>query len=66
MANGNEVMQIYPGISMMRFTSEYRKALDKAIEKWEEYKKSLPFPPKDEVYSFAYWLFRYSGLIKPD
>ena len=32
---------------------------------WEEHKKTLPIPPKDEVYSFAYWLYRYSGLIKP-
>jgi hypothetical protein len=61
--NGNTIIHIAPGISMMRF--EYREAMDKTLEQWEEHKKSLPIPPKDEVYSFAYWLYRYSGLIKP-
>jgi len=60
---GNTIIPIVPGINMMRF--EYRYEMDKALAQWEEHKKTLPIPPKDEVYSFAYWLYRYSGLIKP-
>ena len=60
---GNTIIPVTDGIFIMRF--EYREEMDKALAQWEEHKKSLPIPPKDEVYSFAYWLYRYSGLIQP-
>lgn len=63
--SGNTIIPITEGVSMMRF--EYRDFMDKALELWEKNKKEVEKIAKiqDPVYSFAYWLFRYSGLIQP-
>lgn len=53
------------------------KALDAAMEKWRTQRESWQATraqvaetfgvedQADEVYAFAYWLFRYSGLVRP-
>ncbi len=63
--SGNTIMPISENISMMHFNPAYRKAMETALEEYEKFKDKMPILPKDEKYSFAYWLFRYSGLIKP-
>ena len=53
------------GIIMTSFNPEYRTTMEIALEEYKKFKEQLPRQPQDEVYSFAYWLFRYSGLIEP-
>lgn len=62
---GNSFKNIASGITMMQFTPDYRDTMDKALEQYDEFKKEMKVQPTDQVYSFAYWLFRYSGLIRP-
>jgi hypothetical protein len=54
-------------ITLTCFNPEYRDAMEKALEGWCDHLVKLERikPPGDPVYSFAYWLFRYSGLIVP-
>ncbi len=42
-----------------------RDLLDRAMEQWGDHRKSLPAEYQESVYSFAYWLFRWSGLVNP-
>lgn len=63
--NGHQETKITEGITLMSFKPEYRDAMDKALEEYEKFKEKLPIPPEDLVYSFAYWLFRYSGIVAP-
>src|SRR5690348_8327999 len=48
---------------------DYRATLDEAMEEWRAHLASRErdgFPmPEDHVYAFAYWLFRWSGLVTP-
>ena len=51
---------------------EYKDCLEKAMEEWEKHKKTLPVGKiimgkkyRPGVYAFAYWLIRWSGLVKP-
>lgn len=48
-----------PTIIIARF--ENRELFHQALDEWNKHKKQIP-NLKDEVYSFAYWLFRYNGL----
>lgn len=62
---GNEIKRIYDGVSMMNFKQEYRDAMDKALEEYEKFKSKMNKASDDLLLSFAYWLFRYSGLVYP-
>jgi hypothetical protein len=49
---------------------EARSLLDQAMTGWAEQKKALPKTLggkryRPSIYSFAYWLIRYSGLVHP-
>lgn len=61
--SGNIIYPIGNGVAMMCF--KYRYEMEEALSQWEEHKKALPIPPENEIYSFAYWLYRYSGLVVP-
>ena len=66
---GHHVEEIVPGISMGFFRPEYRDVMDQALEEWEKHKAKIrqhtpDFATEGEVRSFAYWLFRWSGLIQ--
>ncbi len=48
-----------------------RDLLDRAMEEWEKHKEGLPKelggkPYRPGVYAFAYWLFRWRGLVDPN
>ena len=40
-----------------------RDALDLAMERWRKHAAEREREPDDPVYSFAYWLFRWSGIV---
>ena len=63
--SGHIVIPICNDISMSLFNPAYQFVMDKSFEQWNSFRDELPIEPQDEVYSYAYWLFRYSGLIKP-
>jgi hypothetical protein len=63
LTEGTICKQINSDITLTRFNPEYREVMDEALEKWQDFLKTRE--PDDPVYSFAYWLFRYSGLITP-
>lgn len=44
---------------------EARDCLDVAMERWREFRAQMTIEPDDEVYTFAYWRLRYSGLVAP-
>ena len=57
---------IYHGpIRIACMAPEARECLDVAIEQWNAHLAQRSRPPEDPVYSFAYWLLRYSGLVVP-
>jgi hypothetical protein len=40
-----------------------REALELAMERWSKHHAAREPKPDDLVYSFAYWLFRWSGIV---
>lgn len=40
-----------------------REALDLAMERWRKHDAAREPKSDDPVYSFAYWLFRWSGIV---
>ena len=68
---GTDVKEI-PGtaISVCCMNPEYRDCLDRAMEEWKKHRKTLPKKINGKryepgIYGFAYWLIRWSGLVKP-
>ena len=62
-----------PGVTLYCIAPEARDLLDRAMEEWDKHKASLPesltidgetWNPQESVYGFAYWLIRWSGLVK--
>lgn len=67
--NGSRVLEAGP-IAITAMNPGYRDCLDKVMEAYRAHWKELPdYPTKikdpDDVYGFAYWLLRYSGLVQP-
>lgn len=55
-------------IMLTSMKPEARDAMEEALAKYEEHVKGIRSWKKGHrgnVYSFAYWLFRYSGLVSP-
>lgn len=48
------------------FAPDAREAMDEALRRWREFRAGYAKAPEDEVYSFAYWLFRHSGLLSAE
>jgi hypothetical protein len=63
--SGNSYIKISDDTFMGQFNPEYREAMETALEEYEKFLLKLPIKPMNKLYLFAYWLFRYSGLIKP-
>lgn len=65
---GTKVAHVGP-VAICCMDPEYRDCLDLAIEQWKEHWKKLPpehrIADPDDVYGFAYWLMRWSGLVVP-
>ncbi len=67
---GNHLIATMGNLSVACMDPEARDLLDRAIEAWEKHKEGLPTelggePYRPDVYAFAYWLFRWSGLVGP-
>lgn len=63
----NREKQVGP-VTLTSMTPEARDLLDKIMEGWKKHEKALKeqFPKhKPTFYQFAYWLVRFSGLIRP-
>jgi hypothetical protein len=63
-----------PGVTLCCISPEARNLLDRMMEAWEKHAATMPesltcgeetWDPRESIYSFAYWLVRYSGLIQP-
>lgn len=51
-------------VSIACMAPDSRDALDLAMERWAKHLEGRQDNlPKDDVYSFAYWLFRWSGIV---
>lgn len=59
---GSLVTEIGP-VTLTCFHPDAREAMDEALRRWREFRAGFSKAPKDEVFSFAYWLFRHSGLL---
>ena len=47
-------------ILLIGMGTERRAMLAEVMKQWDEFAKNLP-RQRNDVYSFAYWLIRYSG-----
>lgn len=61
--NANVITKVSDNISIGFFRPEIRDIMDYALTEWEKTIKDREI--NDRAYSFAYWLFRWSGLIQP-
>lgn len=61
--NASEVTKINDNISIGFLNSEVRDIMDYTLAEWEKTIKGREV--EDRAYSFAYWLFRWSGLVEP-
>jgi hypothetical protein len=58
-----------PKVKVVILTFPNRELMDKTLRRWKKFRRELNKQlPKhaenamEDVYGFAYWLFRYSGL----
>lgn len=58
-----------PGITIGCISAEASDLLDRIMAEWREHWKKLPekhrIKDPEDVYGFAYWLVRWSGLVAP-
>lgn len=67
---GSVISEPAPGISLGCISPEARDLLDTIMEQWEKHYRSMKemhgdAMPETTFYGFAYWLVRWSGLIRP-
>lgn len=65
---GHQETHISESIILGCMKQEAREDMEKALEEWSKHvkdRKENSLPPEDPVYSFAYWLFRWSGIVIP-
>lgn len=71
---GTSVSEPIPGVMLACISPEAEGLLDRTMEAWKTHKAKLPetitvgsetWNPRESVYGFAYWLIRWSGLVKP-
>lgn len=66
---GNHDQREIGPVTLMCMASEARDVMEIALKEYEKHCASIrEWKPghRGSVYSFAYWLFRWSGLVKPD
>ena len=63
--DGTRTVNISPNIKLVSISPEAHNLLELALDGWDEHRQGLPQEYQNSVYSFAYWLFRYSGLVEP-
>jgi hypothetical protein len=66
--NGSTVKQVGPQITLASISPEASDLLDTIMAEWEIHEAGLKasFPDHEPShYAFAYWLVRWSGLVKP-
>jgi len=62
----SDVSEPIPGIKVASMKQESRNRMEKALDEYDKFMVDLRklFPGRRKtVYSFAYWLFRHSGLV---
>ena len=63
---GNHEQREVGPVTLMCMAPEARGLMELALKQYREHRKNVRkiFPKdRESVYSFAYWLFRWSGLI---
>lgn len=66
---GSRIHKVGP-ITIATMNPNYRDCLDRIMEAYREHWKGIPengrsLKDPDDAYQFAYWLLRWSGLVKP-
>lgn len=63
---GSRVLNPVPGVMVGAISPEARDLLDTIMDEYREhYNPEMHTSSPDDVYQFAYWLCRWSGLVKP-
>lgn len=66
---GSRCKRVGP-VALCCISPEARDLLGRIMDEWREHWKVLPedhrVPDPDDVYGFAYWLVRWSGLVQPN
>ena len=66
---------VRPGLAVCCISPDARDLLDRVMEEWDRHMQNLPetltcgdetWNPRESVYGFAYWLIRWSGLVRPN
>ena len=61
---GSRVVDVTPEIGLACMARDSRAALDLAMARWRSHPRNAgEHVPDDPIYSFAYWLFRWSGIV---
>jgi hypothetical protein len=71
MKEGYRIKPVTRAVAIGSMLPEARDLMDQALEEWGKFEKETQetfpeFPSGDGVHAFAYWLFRWSGLIQYD
>lgn len=69
LGHGTSAKRVGP-VTICCMKLEYRDCLDRAMDEWKKHRAELPkkigkkrYVPG--IYGFAYWLIRWSGIVKP-
>jgi len=63
---GSRVLNPVPGVMLAAMSPEARDLLDTIMDAYSEhYNPETHTSSPDQVYQFAYWLCRWSGLVRP-
>lgn len=71
---GTHAVEPIPGVMLCCMSESHRDCLDEIMRQWREHWPKVaankppgtePLKEADDVYGFAYWLLRWSGLVVP-
>lgn len=66
LTGNHDLKEIAPGVSLACMSTKARDLMDQALDGYEAHcKRMREWKPKHRstIYSFAYWLFRWSGIV---
>lgn len=68
--DGSRFTEPVPGVTVGCMSQEARDLLDCIMDEYRKHYERTPADIKgthpDDVYRFAYWLVRWSGLVQPN
>ena len=69
LGHGTSAKRVGP-VAICCMKPEYRDCLERAMDEWKKHRQELPKKVGGKryvpgIYAFAYWLIRWSGIVKP-